>query len=135
MNTDLDGEVQKQRARYVVIQRSLVVIGTVVLLVAFALLVFTSVQGYYARQELIDCTTPEGECYQEGQKETGKAVDAIVRETIENAKPLHADTRVMAAMAAYCSHQREAQTYQEMLDCIEDLVATEPSRELPVPSP
>lgn len=113
-----EDELVRQRGRLIVLQRSLVTIAAVVIVISFGVLLFSAVQGFFARQELLSCTTPEGECYKKGQENTARIVDSIVTKTIENARPLHIDTRQVAILAAYCADKPGSQTPHEIQSCI-----------------
>ena len=54
-------------------------------------------------QRLIDCTTPTGECYKQGQKRTARAVSDIGK---------------VAAYAAACADQPGRQGQAEVLECV-----------------
>lgn len=116
-------EVVKQRARVIVLQRTALVGVVVTGLFCVAVLVFTSVQGYFARKELVDCTTPHHVCYDKGQEATAKAVNLIVTQTIENAKPLHVTTRRVSVYAAYCANKHTGLDAIE--NCTEHLLLTD----------
>lgn len=51
---------------------------------------------------LLDCTTPEGECYKRGQESQKRAID---------------DITVIAAAAAACANQPTNTTVRAVLDC------------------
>ena len=54
-------------------------------------------------ERLIDCTTPSGECYKQGQKRTARAVSDIGK---------------VAAYAAACADQAGRQGEAEVLECV-----------------
>lgn len=56
---------------------------------------------------LLDCTRPEGKCYQRGQDNTAEVVDNI---------------GLLSAYAAACADEPEQQTADEIRDCVLELV-------------
>lgn len=72
----LDGrpELSKTGRRVKVIGAALQ--GVLIALVALAVgvLVYNAYLGAQTRQELLDCTTPKGECYKESQERTGDVI-------------------------------------------------------------
>lgn len=86
------------------------------LLMVGAIMVFVtafSVLMYYTLDEvqkqtslLVDCTTPEGECYKNGDRRSGAAVKAIS----------DAQKRIVT-VAAYCAKQPGNETLKQIEDC------------------
>lgn len=60
------------------------------------------------------CTTPAGQCYEDGNKRTGEAIAAIV----ESQTSLHRETRRYAATAAACADRPGPQTTRQIARCI-----------------
>jgi hypothetical protein len=79
------------------------------------------VQGKQTRDRIADCTTPGGECYQEGQKRTGEAIQILYEQGIAREKI----TRTVVRLAAACADKPGSQTAQEILLCIEERMPDE----------
>lgn len=69
---------------------------------------------------LVDCTTPGHACYERGQEQTTKAVQALINSGEDNAKT----TRTYVLATEYCAKQILAQdyTFNELLNCVERYV-------------
>lgn len=113
-----DGEFLKKRARVIAVQRSLVAFVVLTALLGLALTTFTSVQGYFARQELLDCIVPEGKCKQAGEQATAEAVGLIVAKTLEGTKRQHVDIREIVFLALACEEEPGVQTGAEIEACV-----------------
>lgn len=110
-------ELSKKRATVLLIEGFLgfVVIG--LLITSNAILLIDAQVGQEARDQIVDCTTPEGECAQRNQKATGEILqkiyqDGIDRETI---------TRSVIIAAVACAKDPKNVTYEQVEKCVKDL--------------
>src|SRR5690242_13371205 len=76
-------ELVKKRARAIFWQRMAIACVALYMVVSITLVVITSLQGVRARQILLDCTTPAGDCYQTNAKRTAGVVGNIKMDTKE----------------------------------------------------
>lgn len=70
-------ELRRKRAISIALQRLVIVLVSVYLIGSVSILVVNSYIGAKTRATLIDCTDPEGKCYQEGQKRSAKLIGSI----------------------------------------------------------
>jgi hypothetical protein len=115
-------ELVKKRARALLALSVWKLFWVSMLFVILSILVFDAVQGVKARRELLDCTTPGGECFQESQQRTGAAVAAIVRQGAED----ELVTRRILVFALVCVQHEGADTVQKLDRCVADYLEREP---------
>ena len=115
-----DESVVKRKAQVIAVQRLWVALAVLCTMLIMGVILWTSVNGYQARQIILDCTVPEGECFQESQKRTAEVIDAISKQTIEGAVPLHATTRTIVYLAAACADTPGVQTASQIEKCVMD---------------
>lgn len=108
-------ELVKKRARSILLTRILI---SIVLLYAFVILTLVGVNAivsFASRHALLDCTTPAGKCYQEGQKRTGEFLAGLNKASDNRA----AITREVVKEAAYCNNLLPPTvTPKQFEDCI-----------------
>lgn len=73
LNTQVQEYAEERRKTRIAVS-----VGVVVGLLFVAAIGASIWESRQGRLEIIDCTTPEGECFQEGQQRQAQAVDAIV---------------------------------------------------------
>lgn len=114
---EFDGrpELIRHRARAVLAQRVMISIVAVFMAGAIALLVYNAIVGMGTRHALLDCTTPDGRCYGEGQERTGQVVQSIL-----NANKLNeVATRRVVVVAASCASEPTNNTVNEIQACVD----------------
>ena len=114
-----DAEMLKRRERYQFWTGVLIVTMVLATAASFCLLLYAAYVGNRTRAQILDCTEPNGQCYQENRAETGKAVAQIVNDTIEGAIPLHVQTRRIVIAAASCAQTLESPTVDEIRKCVD----------------
>lgn len=70
--------------------------------------------GAQQRDRLLDCTTPAGECYKEGQKRTAEAIKVLIAED----KKGHAQVQEVLTIVAVCADRPGPQTREEIMQCM-----------------
>lgn len=94
----------------------ILLVGTVALAIAIVLVLQTSLLlqqqkfdevGKATRDRLLDCTDPNGQCYQDGQKRSGAAI-----------KQINDAQKQVVTIAAYCAKQPGNQTLEQIEDCV-----------------
>lgn len=104
-------ELVKARARAHMASMAWRFVWVAVMTLIATLIVYDIIIGNQARAELLDCTTPGGECYEQGQKTTGDAVTNIVD-----------ISRLASIAAAYCTDQSGSQSLKEIQTCTEQVL-------------
>lgn len=96
---EFDGrpELVKKRGRVILLQRLAVAIVTIYIIGSLTLLVLNAIQASQTRHTLIDCTSPSGKCYQEGQKRQGKVINQLIQSD--------ATTQHIVVLAAACAEE------------------------------
>jgi hypothetical protein len=69
---------------------------------------FNAIQGSKARGELLDCTQPTGDCFKDGQRRTGTAVNGIV-----------SGTRATIIATEWCNNRQTFKSINELEDCVD----------------
>jgi hypothetical protein len=118
MNERQGEDVVKKRAQVLLVQRGFIVIGSLILMLILGLLVFDAVTAYTARKELLNCTTPPGECYEEGQKNTAKAI-------VSGSALLHVDTRRVVILTTICQERLHTKDESELTTCVNRMLQKE----------
>jgi hypothetical protein len=113
---EFDGrpELLKARARAIMLERLWRVLWIVIVAIVAALIVADIIIGTRARAELLDCTTPGGECYEKSQEQTGGAVADIVK-----------FSRDASVAAAHCADAPGQQTLAEIRKCTNEIMGLE----------
>lgn len=114
-------ELVKKRARAFMLERFLIGIVAMYMLFTSSVVTVLAVNGYMDRQtgnttleELVSCTSPEGECYQRGQENQAKAVQALIQASSDR----HEVTREIVIAAAACAQDND--TVREIRACVDD---------------
>lgn len=105
-------ELVKQRARALIWTRIAWAIIGLFIISSLAILVFNAIQSISTRQALLDCTTPHGDCYEKGQKQTGD----VIQQLIDASKADGDYTRHIVVITTSCAE--------------EDAIQSEPSRDV-----
>ena len=92
-------ELVKKRARVLRLQWVLALLSIVVIISVLTLLTYDVANGVRARDRLLDCTTPNGVCYNEGQSRTA----AVVQQLIDANKLDEVATRRIVVVTETCS--------------------------------
>jgi len=103
-------DLRRKRALAIMLQRATIALFVIYCIATMGMLLWLGVQGNASRRQLVDCTTPHGKCYQEGQKRTAEAIQALI-----NDNELTRET-VIAAIA--CGQDPANDTKEEVLACI-----------------
>ena len=111
----IDPDRVKQRARANFIEGMSKFLLVFVVLIAIGFLVLNAVQGYQSRKTLLDCTTPNGACYQRGQEQTAKVVAQIIEQSRENSLSTQEITQISVA----CADVDGTQTVDQIKRCVE----------------
>lgn len=74
-------------------------------------LVWNGLAGAQTRNTLVDCTSPNGKCFQENQKRTA----LIIGQLLDDNK----NTQRIILVASVCADQGQTQTYLEIKNCVE----------------
>lgn len=128
MDKVLDEEVVKKKARMIALQRGLITLGAFLAVTGFIAVIYMSVVGYLTRDLLVDCTTPQGECYRQAQEGNDSVIRRIVNDTIESAIPLHQLTRWYIQQSAACAEEPGVQTMAQIEKCVQDALEKEENR-------
>lgn len=102
--------LRRKRAVALMIQRATIALFIVYCLMTMALLLFMSYQGNDQRNRLVDCTTPSGQCYKEGQQRTAQAIQFLIAD--------NQLTREMIVKAVACAQDPVNDTQAEIKACI-----------------
>lgn len=114
-------DVVKARARVYAVETLWRWFWGTMIIVVIGFLFFNAIQGVQTRQEILSCTTPSGECYQEGQERTKN----VVRELYEQGIDREQITRQIIVLAASCAGDERNRTAEAIERCVNDRLATE----------
>lgn len=92
-------EIIRKRAKVILVQSLWKWFISLIVVAVLTLVVIDTLQGRAVRQELLDCTTPEGDCYKDGQKRTAKVVDQLYQQGLDR----EAVTRRIIILGNTCS--------------------------------
>lgn len=118
-------DLVRQRARVIMLERLWRTFIVVVLVGTLVIVILTTVQGAQTRERIADCTTPGGQCYEEGTTRTGEAVKGIIEQTLENGQDLHSLTRHIVVLAAWCADRPGSQDLDHIRQCINEQMKRE----------
>lgn len=107
-------ELVRKRARAIMLQRLLVAAGIILGVIMVLFILWDIAEGRDRRAQLLDCTQPGGQCYQDGQERTAEAVQSIIDESLLQ----EAATRRVVVLAAYCAAQPGQETVEQIEACI-----------------
>lgn len=118
MTDEFEGrpELVKKRARTYMAQRLFAGIIGLFIIVSMTLLVVNAIEATKTRAALVDCTTPAGQCYQEGQKRTAKVVEQLYQQGLDRENI----TREIIVIAAGCAADPENTTIESIEDCVNE---------------
>jgi hypothetical protein len=105
-------ELRKKRAMAMIVQRLMIALVVMYCFTTLTLLLVLGYQSQEQRNNLLDCTTPEGQCYQDGQRRTKEAIEALI-----NDNQLTRDTVVVAVA---CAQDRTNVSEEDILHCIQE---------------
>lgn len=94
-------ELIKKRARVNMLRGLLISLLTIYLVGSTTLLLVNAYQGAQTRGVLVDCTAPEGDCYQEGQKQTAGFIQQLIKANSQG----DTSTQLVVVLAAACSEE------------------------------
>lgn len=99
-DSEFDGRpgLVAQRARAIILQRLAIGVVVLFMVASMSVLVYNALVSIATRAELLDCTDPTGQCYQEGQKQTA----AIIQQLIDANKLGDVATQRVVVLAAAC---------------------------------
>lgn len=108
-------ELVTKRARVIMLER----VGTYIIVVALVVLLIFDIANAFMEAEqrsvLIDCTTPGGECFKEGQERTAAAIQQLIDDNLLQ----EVATRRVVVLAAQCANQPGVQTVDQIEACVE----------------
>lgn len=110
-------ELVKKRARALIVQRLAAAALAVFVIASLTLTAYNAIVGIATRAALLDCTTPGGQCYQEGQKRTAEAI----RQLVEANEAGEVTTREIVILAADCADNPGVDTADEIEACVGEL--------------
>lgn len=117
-NDETTPNLIKKRARVILVQRILIGVVALYMLGTSAVATIAALVSLQARNAILDCVEPTGQCYQEGQKRTGEAVQSIVEGTLIGTEEISATTREVIHLTAFCADQPGAQTLTQIEACV-----------------
>lgn len=100
------GDLSIKKKRYIIISNLAALAVMVALLVGAAVMTINAYYGMSARNVLLDCVEPTGECFKEGQSRTGD----VVQQLIEQNNLSEVATRRIVLLAAVCADDPEVRT-------------------------
>lgn len=101
--TEFERHPQLRRAFYINLITGVYHVVLVVIMLASLVLILRSLQaGEQSRDRLLDCTTPTGTCYQEGQRRTAVYLKTLQMQGVE--RELITRATVVAAVACAKVH-------------------------------
>jgi hypothetical protein len=111
-------ELIKKRARAVFVTR--LFWTSIILMVALCLgiLVYNALQAAASRQRLMDCTTPGGKCYAEGQARTAEAVKSLITAGATDEIATRRTVVLAAACAAGIAQRGQPVTVESVEQCV-----------------
>lgn len=107
-------ELVKLRARTIRVQWAWNAFWIVVVVIVLGILTFDVLNGQAARKELLDCTTPGGECYREGNQRTADAIAQLIEANTLS----EVATRRVVVIAAACAATLENPTTARVEQCV-----------------
>jgi cellobiose-specific phosphotransferase system component IIC len=75
-------ELIKKRGQVIALRRTFLAFVALIVVAGFTFLIFNAITATQARRELLDCTTPQGECNRRQQAQTSVAITNIVEQVI-----------------------------------------------------
>lgn len=116
-------EIEGKRVRALLAQRLAVALLLLFIVISLGLTAYNAIVGIATRAALLDCTTPGGECYKEGQRRTAEAI----RQLVEANEAGEQTTREIVILAADCADNEGVDTADEIEACVEQQRAREPA--------
>lgn len=113
-------ELVRKRGQFIFARNAFYILLGFIVAISLGIQTYNAVQGTRARNELLDCTTPEGQCYKESQKRTGEVVGQIVAQTLEGTGAQSLDTQKVVVEAAYCAASVDEVTEPLMKACLDE---------------
>lgn len=104
----------KARARTLIATRLFIGFVVTVLIAALAIMTINALVSFNTRATLVDCTIPEGQCYQRGQQQTAN----VVQQLIDANELDEVATRRIVILAAACVEQGNS-TAEEIQACVD----------------
>jgi hypothetical protein len=108
----------RKRARAIFWTRLGVMLLAVYIAVSMALLTTAALNGTAQRELILDCTTPDGQCYKDGSKRTAQAVLQISKQ----GNTREAVTRQYIIATAICQKRLGNPTINALTECVEEKV-------------
>jgi hypothetical protein len=108
-------ELVRKRAQAAAATRALTVMWLAIVAVVLVFMLYDIQIAREQRQHLLDCTMPEGKCFQESQKRTATVVKALIDEGLLQ----ELATRKIVILASQCADEAETQTAREIERCID----------------
>jgi len=120
-------EVVRAKARVIILESVWKWFLIITVVVILGLVVTDTLQGKHVRHELLDCTRPNGHCYQEGQKRTGDIVKQLYQQGIDREQI----TRQIIVLAASCAGDERNVSAYAIEQCVNARLAAENRVRLP----
>jgi hypothetical protein len=119
--SDLEAEevLVKKRARVILTTWIAVSLFVLWMLISSALDMWSAWEAHNARETLLDCVTPAGQCYQDGQSRTATAVDELMKDGIER----ETVTRATIIASVWCDKQPNVIGLEELEACVKQQLA------------
>lgn len=101
-----------------------VLLGVLILttVLTLALVIVSTNSGNADRDRLVECTTPNGRCYQQSQKRTSKLIQQLIDANTQQA----VKTRRVVVLAQYCHGLPGVDTVDEILACVNTRMKEKP---------
>ncbi len=109
-------EVVKKETRYIFVKRIIVFVICFVVGTALTIVTYNALVSMQTRAKLLDCTQPNGQCFQEGQERQA----GVVKQLIESNAEGEAQTQRIVLAGFVCSNKTEAQTLSEFELCVKE---------------
>lgn len=123
-NIEPSGERQdlvRRRARVIRLTWAFWLVVALVIAATLGILVYNAIQATASRSQLLDCTTPEGKCYKESQKQTAKVVQQLITAGADD----EIATRRVVVLAASCAAQLASTGGEVTVEAVEQCVDRE----------
>ena len=117
MSSEFDDrpDLIKKRVRAVRARWALIISVVFIVVVILLTLFFNAVSAISTRQALLDCTTPQGKCYEESQKRTAE----VVQDLITAGRNGEIATRLIVVLAVGCANTLEETTVEAIQRCVD----------------
>ncbi len=109
-------ELVQKRARTIMLYRALIAVGLIYVFVTVTLVSVGTIIGFQTRSELLDCTTPTGDCYRDSQEQAARFLEQLYQEGLNR----EGVTRRIIVFAAACAQDATLNTVPEIEKCVNE---------------